>query len=80
MNEPNMPQKKPYVVELKANQPYLYCRCGNSTNQPFCDKSSHKGTGMIPEKFTVETDGTYRLCGCKKTKNAPFCDQTHKSL
>jgi CDGSH-type Zn-finger protein len=33
--------KYPSGVELKAGKTYLWCACGLSGNQPFCD-SSHK--------------------------------------
>ncbi len=79
MNEPVIAQKKPYATELKANQTYMFCNCGKSANQPFCD-GTHKGTGITPIKFSVEKDGTYYLCGCKHSNKKPFCDGTHKTL
>jgi len=78
MAEPVCAQKSPYAVELKPGE-YHWCACGRSKNQPFCD-GSHKGTGLVPRKFTVAQQETKYLCGCKSTKNAPFCDGTHKSL
>ncbi len=80
MDKPVIAQKKPYVVELKANQKYMFCTCGKSKDQPFCDLSSHKGSGFVPKHFTVEKDGSYYLCGCKHSKTQPFCDGTHKGL
>ena len=74
------PQKMPYKTELKAGENYLFCTCGKSKDQPFCDRQAHKGTGHVPKKFSVEKDGTYYLCGCKHTNNGPFCDGTHKKL
>lgn len=40
--------------------------------------SSHKGTGVTPQKFTVQETKTYHVCGCKQTANSPFCDGTHR--
>jgi len=78
MAEPVCAQKSPYAGELKPGE-YHWCACGRSKSQPFCD-GSHKGTGLVPLKFTITQAETKHLCGCKATKNAPFCDGTHKSL
>lgn len=79
MNEPVIAQKKPYLVDLKADTKYMFCNCGKSEKQPFCN-GSHKGTGISPIAFTVEKDGKYNLCGCKHSEKKPFCDGTHKTL
>lgn len=73
-------QTGPYQVELKAGKPYLYCRCGRSEKQPFCDGASHKGTIFEPLRFTVDYDGTFNICGCKTTDDEPFCDGSHNML
>ncbi|MFH1051707.1 MAG: CDGSH iron-sulfur domain-containing protein [bacterium] len=78
MAEPTIAQKEPFGLELEAGD-YWWCACGKSAKQPFCD-ASHKGTELLPKKFTVEEKKKYWLCGCKHTKNPPFCDGTHKSL
>jgi len=80
MDKPVIAQKKPYAVELKTGEKYLFCACGKSDKQPFCDLQSHKGSGITPKHFSVDKDGTYYLCGCKHSKNQPFCDGTHKDL
>ena len=80
MDKPVIAQKKPYAVELKAGEKYLFCACGKSDKQPFCDLQSHKGSGITPKHCSVDKDGTYYLCGCKHSKNQPFCDGTHKDL
>ena len=62
----------PIQVHLKAGQEYLYCTCGLSGGQPFCDQS-HFGTthaGGMP--FTAVKSGPALLCRCKHTDNAPF--------
>lgn len=77
MNKGKATQDHPYPVEVKAGEKYFWCACGLSKNQPFCD-GSHKGSGMAPQAFTPETDGTVYLCGCRRTGKEPFCDGTHK--
>ena len=79
MTEPAMPQKGPYPVEVEAGKNYLWCACGLSANQPFCD-GSHKGSGFTPVRFVAENSETVWLCGCKRTGTKPFCDGTHETL
>ena len=77
--DPVIAQKGPYQVDLKEGQAYFFCRCGRSKKQPFCD-GTHKGTGLEPQKFTVDASATYNLCGCKSSDDLPFCDGTHNML
>lgn len=63
-------------VDLEEGKEYLYCSCGLSDNQPFCD-GSHQGTIFKPVKFKPNYKKCY-LCLCKRTKNPPYCDNTHK--
>lgn len=72
-------QKGPYSVELVADKPYLFCRCGRSARQPFCD-GKHEGSGIEPLRFSVPEAGMFNLCGCKATDDEPFCDGTHNML
>lgn len=77
--EPVCAQKTPYCIQLEANKQYSWCSCGLSEKQPICD-GKHKGKGIKPVRFTVETEGEKWLCGCKKTKNPPYCDGAHSQL
>jgi len=77
--QPLIAAKKPAKVELEQGESYTWCRCGRSSNQPFCD-GSHKGTGITPITFKAESSGDAWLCQCKATGDAPFCDGTHKKL
>jgi CDGSH-type Zn-finger protein len=79
MQERAMPQKGPYPVEVEAGKSYLWCACGHSATQPFCD-GSHSGTGFTPVRFDAKTSETVWLCGCKRTRTKPFCDGTHEKL
>lgn len=76
---PIIAAKAPKMVDLEAGKTYSWCRCGRSSNQPFCD-GSHRGTGLAPVSFTAEKTGRAALCQCKASANAPFCDGTHARL
>ena len=79
MDKPVIAARSPAGVELNAGEEYRWCRCGRSSNQPFCD-GSHRGTSFTPLTFTAEESGEVFLCRCKQTGNAPFCDGTHATL
>src|SRR5215472_8836183 len=79
MSDPVVARPKPCLVSLKSGCTYLWCRCGRSANQPFCD-GSHQGTGLEPRKFVARADEEVLLCGCKHSADAPFCDGTHTNL
>ncbi|MBM3547233.1 MAG: cupin domain-containing protein [Alphaproteobacteria bacterium] len=74
------PQLKPCYAELVAGRAYLWCSCGRSRSQPFCD-GSHKGTGFKPLVHVAKTAGEEVLfCVCKQTRTPPFCDGAHNNL
>jgi CDGSH-type Zn-finger protein len=79
MTTPIPAQKEPYGVTVEAGKRYVWCACGRSANQPFCD-GSHKGTGLTPVPFTAAASEEVWLCGCKSTGARPFCDGTHETL
>ncbi|KAL1917071.1 uncharacterized protein VTP21DRAFT_5269 [Calcarisporiella thermophila] len=74
------------IRNLKGGETKLWCACGLSKNQPWCD-GSHKGTGIKPMVWKVpvkEVGGgnqtMYALCACKYTVSPPYCDGTHIHL
>lgn len=69
---------EPAILTLTEGD-YLFCTCGFSKNQPFCD-GSHHGTKFQPEKFTIKKEREYKLCQCKMCAKGPFCDDSHKRL
>ena len=74
--EPRIAGTMPSYQELVAGRRYLWCRCGRSKNQPFCD-GSHAGTGFQPVAYVARRDGEEALfCMCKRTGTPPFCDGT----
>ncbi|HEY7638655.1 MAG TPA: CDGSH iron-sulfur domain-containing protein [Steroidobacteraceae bacterium] len=78
--EPRIAGSKPSYQELIAGKRYLWCRCGRSKTQPFCD-GSHAGTGFQPVAYIAKADKEEALfCLCKRTGTPPFCDGTHANL
>jgi len=71
--------KQPAQVQLEVDKKYLWCACGRSEKQPFCD-ATHKKTDVKPLVFEAEKKGEVWLCQCKQTKNPPYCDGTHRTL
>lgn len=69
------PAFSPAVLELEPGS-YLWCRCGRSKRQPFCD-GAHAGTGFRPLAFEVAENCRVALCRCKHTSSEPYCDGTH---
>ena len=78
-DQPKVAGRQAMAVELEEGKQYAWCRCGESTNQPFCD-GSHGGTGFTPHVVKADKSGQAHFCMCKCTGNAPFCDGTHASL
>ena len=78
MTSPVIAQKGPYILALEPGT-YMWCACGRSKKQPFCD-GSHKDTSFTPKELIIEKKTVVTLCGCKHTKDAPFCDGSHSRL
>lgn len=66
----------PMHVQVVAGQTYMWCACGLSKKQPFCD-GSHKGTDLRPVKWTATVTKKVNFCMCKTTKSQPLCDLSH---
>jgi len=68
--------------QLEPNQTYLYCTCGFSKDQPFCDQICQndpniKGWKPLPFSVDVKQYGGWAMCLCKRSKSQPFCDGSH---
>lgn len=69
---PACPQNGPYAVHVEEGREYLWCRCGLSARQPWCD-GAHAGTGFAPIAFIAPITAEFYLCGCKRSDNMPYC-------
>jgi len=72
MDKPARPQKGPYEVEVEEGRTYVWCSCGLSATQPWCD-GSHKGTKFEPISFVAPISEIFFMCGCKASENPPYC-------
>jgi mannose-6-phosphate isomerase-like protein (cupin superfamily)/CDGSH-type Zn-finger protein len=79
MSSPVVARPKPCLVSVKAGRNYLWCSCGRSSKQPFCD-GSHQGSEFQPVAYQATRDEELLFCGCKHTRDAPFCDGAHTNL
>lgn len=79
-NAPRIARFKPFYFKPVPGKTYLWCACGRSASQPFCD-GSHKGTQYQPLKYTAAAgEKEILLCGCKHSQMPPFCDGSHNNL
>lgn len=69
---PAMSKRGPYIVEVEAGETYMWCSCGLSKTQPWCDQS-HAGTQFEPIEFVAPISGEFHICGCRQSENKPFC-------
>lgn len=77
---PRIASYKPQYMELEKGKSYLWCSCGLSKEQPFCDQS-HKGTAFKPVRYIAQEEGEEVLfCACKHSADQPFCDGAHNNL
>ncbi|MEZ4930918.1 MAG: sterol desaturase family protein [Saprospiraceae bacterium] len=65
--------------EVLPKGTYLYCQCGYSKDQPFCN-GYHHGTKIKPIKFEIKSEKKVSICTCKLTKSPPYCDNSHLNI
>lgn len=58
---------------------YLFCTCGRSKTQPFCD-DSHLGTQFEPQEVVIQTKRIVPWCMCHQSKRGHICDNSHRFL
>ncbi len=78
MADPKVAQAGPYVINEQKGKK-VWCSCGLSRKQPYCD-SSHSGTDFFPEIVHLDEPKTVSWCGCKHSGNKAFCDGSHKKF
>ena len=76
MSNPVRASDSPYIEAVEEGKTYMWCACGKSAKQPFCD-GSHAGTGMTPTIYKATATKNIMFCGCKQTKKTPICDGSH---
>ncbi|HEY4970847.1 MAG TPA: CDGSH iron-sulfur domain-containing protein [Steroidobacteraceae bacterium] len=74
---PIIAHRKGFYYEVKAGKRYLWCACGRSRTQPFCD-GSHVGSEFLPIALKAERDEEVIFCGCKHTAATIDPSQRHK--
>ena len=79
MSEALIAQKGPFAAEVTAGKTYMWCACGRSENQPFCD-GSHSVTSLLPVAYEASLTSTVYFCGCKRSGAQPMCDGSHGKL
>ncbi|CZG27835.1 TPA: CDGSH iron-sulfur domain-containing protein [Legionella pneumophila] len=67
----------PIAVEVTEGKTYVWCGCGKSKTQPFCDKGN---CGDKAVSFIAELTEDVYFCNCKQTKSPPFCDGSHAKI
>ncbi|XP_037786220.1 CDGSH iron-sulfur domain-containing protein 3, mitochondrial-like [Penaeus monodon] len=82
-NKGRIAAKVPARIELKEGKRYLWCACGYSKNQPFCDGTHIWSRWRLkikqtPVFFKAPATKTYALCTCKQTNKPPYCDGAHR--
>ena len=80
MEKPVIAQKGPYKVKVEKDKTYVWCTCGLSQKQPFCDGSHRKERKFKSLKYLSVENKEIFFCGCKMSKNQPLCDGSHSKL
>ncbi len=80
-DRPNIPMYAPYSVkDLTEGQTYLWCSCGHSKTEPFCDNVGCALSSFRPFVFSAKPQKLHLLCGCKYSQSPPFCDGSHSFM
>ena len=76
MSNPDRVSGAPFIESVENGKTYMWCACGKSAKQPFCD-GSHAGTGIASTIYKATYTRNIIFCGCKQTKKALICDGSH---
>lgn len=75
--------KLPFKYHCQEGRVYMWCSCGWSRNQPFCDGTHHNRKLRIsnkPIRWECTETKDYLFCQCKQTKTRPICDSSHTEI
>lgn len=78
MDKPVVVQKRSLKLEMEPGT-YMWCACGRSSNQPWCD-GSHRGTSFRPEKVVITEKKIVPWCMCRYSEKGAICDGKHRDL
>ena len=78
MADPVIAGTQPEYVVVKPGT-YLWCACGRSAEQPFCD-GTHQGSDFSPVSVEFSETLYAAFCMCKRTGRPPYCDGTHARM
>ncbi|MEW6991708.1 CDGSH iron-sulfur domain-containing protein [Colwelliaceae bacterium 6441] len=76
MSDPVRASDSPFIIDVEAGKNYMWCSCGRSNKQPFCD-GSHSGTDFTPVMFKATESKKVFFCGCKQSSKQVLCDGSH---
>ncbi len=76
MDSPVRASDTPFIEDVKEGQVYMWCSCGKSQKQPYCD-GSHSGSSFTPLVYKATQTKRLFFCGCKRSLNKPMCDGSH---
>merc|ERR1719482_878165 len=68
---PFSPKLGPYKVKVNAGETYMWCACGQSRTQPWCEGKCHKDDPFQPIPYEARYTGTVWLCGSKHSGSKP---------
>lgn len=78
MEKPVIVQKRSLKIMMEPGT-YMWCACGRSNDQPYCD-GSHKGIGIKPQKVVIEEKQVFPWCMCRFSEKGARCDGKHRDL
>ena len=64
ITRPICAQLGPFAVDVTAGKKYIWCSCGRSKTQPWCD-GSHIGASLEPITFIAPITAEFFIFGCK---------------
>mmetsp|Transcript_62229 Transcript_62229/g.98679 ORF Transcript_62229/g.98679 Transcript_62229/m.98679 type:complete len:172 (+) Transcript_62229:64-579(+) len=73
---PYSPKLGPYLERVEAGKTYLWCSCGESLSQPWCDDDACSHKKFKPVPYTARHSGPVLFCGSKHSPGRPLFNGT----